>query len=77
MPRDQSKNSKTFLYRGGFVEYTSWYMDGDFLAQYRVETSSLRPQAQNPQDDFNSMASQTKVVLLNFTINVFGAVAKL
>lgn len=42
--------TKSFIFKDGFGEYTSWYMEGDFLAQYGVETASLRPQAQNPQD---------------------------
>ncbi|CAG4990021.1 unnamed protein product [Parnassius apollo] len=44
---------KTILFPESYGEYTSWYQDGDFVGQYGVETSSLKPMGKNPQDDFN------------------------
>lgn len=40
-------------------EHTSQYQDKDFIGQYGVETSSLKPMGKNPQDDFNSVAANT------------------
>lgn len=51
--------SKTFFFPERYGEYTSWYMDQKFVSQFGVETSSLRPQGKNPQDDFYSLAKGT------------------
>lgn len=50
---------KTILFPEKFGEYTSWFQDTDFVGQYGVETSSLKPVGQNPQDDFNSLVATT------------------
>lgn len=47
---------KTFIFDHGYGEYTSWFLDGDLVSQYGVETSAMRPQGKNPHDDFNSVA---------------------
>lgn len=39
---------KSFLFDHGFGEYTSWFLDGELVSQYGVETSSMRPQGKNP-----------------------------
>lgn len=46
---------KSFFFREGFGEYTSWYMEDKFVSQFGVETSSLRPQGKNPNDDMYLM----------------------
>lgn len=46
----------TFIFDHGYGEYTSWFLDGDLVSQYGVETSAMRPQGKNPHDDFNSVA---------------------
>lgn len=69
--------SKTFLFREGFGEYTSWYMDGDCVSQYGVETSAIRPQGKNPPDDFNSIAKGTAVAMAALTCNPLGATSRL
>nr|UUT42600.1 MAG: polymerase PB1 [Orthomyxoviridae sp.] len=68
---------KTRFFRYKFGELTSWYMDGDFTAQYGVETSSLRPGGTNPADDFHAVASQAVTSLRSGTTNLFGAQARL
>nr|UYL95483.1 MAG: polymerase basic 1 protein [Tongren Ortho tick virus 1] len=68
---------KTRFFRFKFGELTSWYMDGDFTAQYGVETSSLRPVGTNPADDFHAVASQAVTSLRSGTTNLFGAQARL
>lgn len=60
-----------------FAEYTSWYQDKEFVGQYGVETSSLKPMGKNPQDDFNSVASNTLQLMRTHIINVFGAITRL
>lgn len=50
---------KTFFFVAGYGEYTSWYMDNKFTAQYGVETSSIRPQGKNPAEDFYAVAKGT------------------
>lgn len=68
---------KTFYFRAGFGEYTSWYMDESFVAQFGVETASLKPEGINPADDFYAVARQTATSLQTLTINHIGAEAKL
>nr|QKK82920.1 PB1 [Uumaja virus] len=68
---------KTRFFRQKFGEMTSWYMDGEFTAQYGVETSSLRPQGGNPPDDFHNAAIQTATSLRSGNINLFGAQMRL
>lgn len=68
---------KTILFPEFFGEYTSWYQDKDFVGQYGVETSSLKPMGKNPQDDFNSVASKTLQLMRTHIINVFGAITRL
>lgn len=65
---------KTRVFRTKFGELTSWYQDGDFTAQYGVETSSLRP-AGNPSDDFHSIASQAATSMCVGNNNIFRAQA--
>lgn len=68
---------KTILFPEGFGEYTSWYQDGDFVGQYGVETSSLKPIGKNPQDDFNTIAANTLQLVRTNVINVMGALARI
>lgn len=68
---------KTRVFRTKFGELTSWYQDGDFTAQYGVETSSLRPPGNNPADDFHSIASQAATSMCVGNNNIFGAQARL
>lgn len=70
-------DKKTWVYKGNFGEYTSWYQDGVFVAQYGVETSTLRPQGKNPSDDFHSIAKGCQVSQINLEMNPIGATAKL
>lgn len=65
------------MFPEGLGEYTSWYQDSDFVGQYGVETSSLKPGGKNPQDDFNSVTSNTLQLMRTHTINVFGAISRL
>lgn len=39
---------KTFIFPYQYGEYTSWYQDVHFVAQYGVETAQLRPQGKKP-----------------------------
>nr|AXL67889.1 polymerase PB1 [Quaranjavirus quaranfilense] len=64
---------KTRFFQLKFGEYTSAYQDGDFTAQYGVETAALRPEGSNPPDDFHSVASQTATSLRSGTVNFVGA----
>lgn len=71
---------KTFYFPFGFSEYTSWYMDGAFVSQYGVETSTLRPQGKNPPDDFHNIAITAAVAQQTqqrLEINTMGAEAKI
>lgn len=68
---------KTLLFPEGFGEYTSWYFDGKFLAQYGTDTSQLRPGGRNPYDDLNSMMRQTAVSQVRLECNPFGAAARI
>lgn len=68
---------KSFLFKEGYGEYTSWYLDGKFVAQYGVETASLRPQGKNPADDFYSIAKTTEVSQTRLEIIPFGAELRL
>lgn len=67
--------NKTLLFREGFGEYTSWYLDGGFVLQFGVETSSIRPQGKNPTDDFYAIAKGTSTALSTLTMNPTGAAA--
>lgn len=64
---------KTLFFDYQYGEYTSWFQDGSFVAQFGVETSALRPQGKNPHDDFHSIAKSAQVSLTNLTINPLGA----
>lgn len=68
---------KSFFFREGYGEYTSWYMEDKFVAQYGVETAAIRPQGKNPNDDFYSIAKGTSTALQTMTINPIGASARL
>lgn len=68
---------KSFFFREGFGEYTSWYMEDKFVSQYGVETSALRPQGKNPNDDFYAIAKGTLTALQTLNINPIGASARL
>nr|QED21504.1 PB1 [Lestrade virus] len=70
-------DKKTFYFPDKYGEYTSWYQDGDFVAQYGVETSSIRPQGSNPPDDFNSVAKGVMTALQTLNINPLGATMRL
>jgi hypothetical protein len=65
------------MFKEGYREYTSWYMDGGFVSQFGAETSSLRPQGRNPPDDFHFIACGTSTALSTLTINHMGAEARL
>ncbi|CAH2987986.1 unnamed protein product [Chilo suppressalis] len=69
---------KTILFPESYTngEY-NWYLDKDFVGQYQVETSSLKPQGENPQDDFNSIAFITLQLMQTHIINVIGAIVRL
>lgn len=69
--------SKSLFFEKGYGEYTSWYQDGDFIAQCGVETSSLKPGGSNAQDDFNTIASNTTTLLRTNTINKIGAISRI
>ncbi|AIY25030.1 polymerase basic 1 protein [Wellfleet Bay virus] len=64
---------KTRFFQLKYGEYTSAYQDGDFTAQYGVETAALRPEGNNPPDDFHSVASQAATSLRAGTVNFVGA----
>nr|AJG39090.1 PB1 [Wuhan Louse Fly Virus 4] len=68
---------KTFIFKFGYGEYTSWYQDGKMVAQYGPETTTLRPGGNNPPDDFNNLARTTSVSLMKLETNEIGAEAKL
>jgi hypothetical protein len=68
---------KTFLFKAGYGEYTSWYQDGAMVAQYGVETSTLRPGGKNPPDDFFTIAKGVATGLLKLESNIVGSEAKL
>lgn len=67
---------KSFFFREGFGEYTSWYMEDKFVSQFGVETSALRPQGKNPDDDMYSVAKGTSTALSTLSINALGASAR-
>lgn len=69
--------SKTLIFKQGYGEYTSWYQDGEFISQFGVETSTVRPQGKNPMDDFYSIAKGTSISQQRLEMNPFGAAAKL
>ncbi|KAJ8709985.1 hypothetical protein PYW07_009351 [Mythimna separata] len=66
---------KTILFPEGYGEFTSWFQNIDFVGQYGVETSSLKPRGANPQDDFNAIAANTLQLMRTQIINVFGAIS--
>lgn len=68
---------KTLFFPTKYGEYTSWYQDGNFVSQYGVETAAIRPQGQNPPDDFHSVAKGVTVALQTLTINPLGATIRL
>uniref|UniRef100_A0AAT9JFP7 RNA-directed RNA polymerase catalytic subunit n=1 Tax=Cryptocercus meridianus orthomyxovirus 1 TaxID=3133492 RepID=A0AAT9JFP7_9ORTO len=68
---------KTFIFKYGYGEYTSWYQDGRMVSQYGPETTTLRPGGNNPPDDFNSLARTTASSLLKLETNDIGAEAKI
>lgn len=68
---------KTLIFKQGYGEYTSWYQDGEFISQFGVETSIIRPQGKNPMDDFYSIAKGTSISQQRLEMNPFGAAAKL
>lgn len=67
----------TIMFAEGLGEYTSWYMDTDFISQFGVETAALRPQGKNPYDDLYFGAKSTTVALQTLYINDIGASARL
>lgn len=68
---------KTLFFKRGVGEYTSWYMDQQFVAQYGVETASIRPYGKNPHDDFYAVAKGTSTALGTLTMSPLGASARL
>lgn len=69
--------SKSMIFGKGYGEYTSWFQDGEFVAQYGVETSTLRPQGRNPMDDFYSIAKGAAVSQQRLEMNPMGAYSKI
>nr|APG77890.1 polymerase PB1 [Hubei orthomyxo-like virus 2] len=72
-----NSKEKTIYCPPPFGEYTSTYQDGSFVAQYGVETSSLKPGGANPQQDFDSVASNVRTLLRTQQINFLGAISRL
>lgn len=68
---------KTWFFKRGYGDITSWYCDGAFLSQYCVETSTIRPQGKNPYDDCHSIAKSTAIGLQQMSLNHFGAECKI
>lgn len=68
---------KSFFFREGFGEYTSWYMKSKFVSQFGVETSALHPQGKIPNDDLYAIAKETSTAIQTLTINPIGASARL
>lgn len=68
---------KTFFFKEGFAEFTSWFIDGQFVSQYGVETAAIRPQGKTPHDDFNSAAKSVRVALSTLSMNHVGGTMKL
>ncbi|PNF26221.1 hypothetical protein B7P43_CG03716, partial [Cryptotermes secundus] len=66
---------KTFIFKEGIGEYTSWYMDLGFVT-VQSRNKFLRPQGKNPPDDF-SISKGTATALSTLTINHIGAKARL
>nr|ACY56285.1 polymerase PB1 [Lake Chad virus] len=62
-------SKKTRFFQFKFGEYTCAYQDGDFIAQYGVETAAVRPEGSNPRDDFHSEASQPAPSLRDGGVN--------
>uniref|UniRef100_A0AAT9JFT9 RNA-directed RNA polymerase catalytic subunit n=1 Tax=Neotermes castaneus orthomyxovirus 1 TaxID=3133494 RepID=A0AAT9JFT9_9ORTO len=58
-------------------EYTSWYAHSDFVGTYGIEVTTIRPQGNNPQDDFYNVTISTKQSLQTLTLNFLGAECKL
>lgn len=69
--------SKSIVFNQDYGEYSSWYQDGNFVSQYGVETSTLRPQGKNPMDDFHTIAKSTSVSQQRLEMNPFGAEMKI
>lgn len=67
---------KSFFFREGFGEYTSWYMEDKFVFQFGVEISH-RSQGKNPKDDMYSIAKGTATSISAPNINPLGASARL
>lgn len=63
-------DTKSFIFKYGYGECTSWYQDGEFVSQYGVETATLRPQGKNPADDFYSVAKSAAVAQTRLDINM-------
>lgn len=53
--------NKTSVFFKDFGEYTSWYLDRQFTAQYGVETSTVRPGGKNPSHDLSTLAKSIAV----------------
>lgn len=68
---------KTIIFPPGYGEFTSWYQDQVFIGQCGVETSSLKPEGINLQDDLNSSISSTLNLMRTYTINAFGAISRI
>lgn len=52
-------------------------MEDKFISQFGVETSSLRPQEKNPNDDMYAIAKGTATSISTLNINPLGASARL
>nr|QMP82229.1 polymerase PB1 [Dipteran orthomyxo-related virus OKIAV195] len=68
---------KTFIFKYGYGEFTSWYQDMKMVSQYGPETTTLRPGGNNPPDDFTTLARNTSMSLLKLETNEIGAEAKI
>lgn len=75
--RINPSREKSILFPETFGEYTSWYQDGDFVGQYGVETSSLKPIGKNPQDDFNNVSTNTLQLMRTYNINIIGVISRM
>lgn len=69
--------SKSMLFDDGYGEYTSWYQDGDFVAQYGVETLTIWPMGKNPMDDVYSVAKGAAVSQQRLEMNPYGVYFKI
>nr|DBA44211.1 TPA_asm: polymerase PB1 [Orthomyxo-like virus forcipomyiae] len=68
---------KTLVCPVQYAEFTSWYIDKDFVSQWGSDTSSLRPGGKNPFEDMFSGIKQTSVSQTRLECNPFGGMARI